>query len=236
MDVKAETIPLGIEFSKINESQKALILRCVQRLVPIYMSWDNVLQHWIHSRKLVIFYLGEPSDVASYKIAGKLPNGLFRILAVADPSKNKSEIWVDKMHWRPMLTPTIECITPVQGRVESKPGVSQPTTRHKLSSNKSLLKAKFDAHEMPVIEPSSQTIELGKTLVELKSQRESRNQKYWSSRLASKQKVYDTIRAKAALLDSDPSKALPAKAESIVPESVQSPVSKKGPGRPKTVK
>lgn len=109
MNIKAQGLPLGIEFSKITSGQKQLVNKLLSKLVPMALSWDNVIQHWIHSQKLVIYYTGLPGDTAPYNILSRLPTGSYQLVAEVDPSVNSLKIHVGH-RWQTLATPEKESL------------------------------------------------------------------------------------------------------------------------------
>ena len=107
MEIKAEQVPNGVEWSKLTALQLQVMSQALQRLAPLPMA-DRILQSWFTARKIVLYYMGPVSDLTAWRLVHLVDNAkAYRVICDVDPIKNEIKWWVSAFRWQPLLAPHV---------------------------------------------------------------------------------------------------------------------------------
>jgi hypothetical protein len=106
MDLRADQIPHGIDWSQLSELQKEVLKRVMLRCVPVVHTME-LIQSWYVSRRLVLFNTEQRGSVESpWRVAYQLDGTKkYRVICDVNPNLNSINWWVQDAQFRSRKTP-----------------------------------------------------------------------------------------------------------------------------------
>ena len=108
MDIKAEAVPLGIEWSTLSEQQKQVLDQAMLRFVPLVHSRENTIRHWLANRRLVAFYQGQAGRNSPWRLVYHVDGTkVYRVVCDVDPVAKTVSWHVGRIQFHPVKVPQV---------------------------------------------------------------------------------------------------------------------------------
>ncbi len=130
MDLKATDVPASIDWSQLTEAQKQVIDLSMIRFLPIFHDRSKLIQHWYMSRRLSMFYQGQPSTRTPVRLTYQIDGTkICRVVCDYNPASNEITWWVGKIQFQSVTTPTVQQLILKSSDQTEAPKAIRNTTR-----------------------------------------------------------------------------------------------------------